>query len=178
MSGRGKLTSGRRGPRRRGQRPDNRDMHHDPTRSPAECGFTLIELMIVVAVMAVIAMVAVPSYQDTVRKSRRADAMTGLTRLQQLQERFRGQSPVYASAVASMPTAQAQSPDGHYDLTVDSSSAIGYTMTATAKASSPQFADTKCRSIIVKMTTGSVSTSSKNAAGDEDTTNANRCWAR
>src|ERR1044071_4044300 len=108
MSGHSKPTNGRRDRRRLGKRSDNRDMHHDPTRSPAERGFTLIELMIVVAVMAVIALVAVPSYQDTVRKSRRADAMVGLTRLQQLQERYRGQNPAYASAVASMPLAWGQ----------------------------------------------------------------------
>ena len=156
-------------------------MHHDPTRSPAEHGFTLIELMIVVAVMAVLALVALPSYQDTVRKSRRADAMTGLTRLQQLQERYRGQNTKYASAAASMPVSWGPvtpSPEGHYDLTINSGDEVSYTMTATAKASSPQFGDIKCRSIIVMMNTGSISTSSKNAAGDVDTTNANRCWAR
>ena len=178
MSGRSKPTSGRRQGGRPGKRSDNRDMHHDPTRSPAERGFTLIELMIVVAVMAVIALVAVPGYQDTVRKSRRADAMVGLTKLQQLQERYRGQNPAYASAVASMPTASSQSPEAHYDLSVDNANAVGYTMTATAKAGSPQFGDTKCRSLSVTMATGSMSTSSKNAAGDVDNANANRCWVR
>ena len=36
-------------------------------------GFTLIELMIVVAVIGVLAAIAYPSYQDSVRKARRAD---------------------------------------------------------------------------------------------------------
>jgi type IV pilus assembly protein PilE len=156
-------------------------MHHDPTRSPAERGFTLIELMIVVAVMAVIALVALPSYQDTVRKSRRADAIAGLARLQQLQERYRGQSTAYASASASMPVSwgqQAQSPEGHYDLSIGNTDATQYTLTATAKAASPQFGDTRCRSLSVKMLNGSITTSSTNAAGDTDTTNANRCWVK
>jgi type IV pilus assembly protein PilE len=181
MSGRGKLTSGHRERRHPGDRSDNRDMHHDPTRSPTERGFTLIELMIVVAVMAVIALVAVPSYMDSVRKSRRADAMTGLTKLQQLQERYRGEKPTYASAVASMPLSWGpsnQSPEGHYDLTISNADAVGYTVTATAKSGSPQYGDTKCRSISVKMLNGSIGTSSTNSAGDVDTGNANRCWAR
>src|SRR5512138_3670893 len=178
MSGRDKATSGRRERRHLGDRSDNRDMHHGPTRSHAERGFTLIELMIVVAVMTVIALVALPSYQDSVRKSRRADAMGALTQLQQAQERYRGQNPTYASAMASAPTPTpwpSQSPEKHYDLTIDAFSSTGYTMSATARAGSPQFADTKCRSLSVKMDRGSITTSSTNAAGDPDTTNANRC---
>jgi len=38
----------------------------------AEKGFTLIELMIVVAVIAVLAAIAYPSYQEYVIRSRRA----------------------------------------------------------------------------------------------------------
>lgn len=57
-------------------------------RSPHEvAGFTLIELMIVVAVVAILAAIAMPSYQEHVRKSRRAQAKADLVEYAQLAER-------------------------------------------------------------------------------------------
>lgn len=41
-------------------------------------GFTLIELMIVVAIVAILAAVAYPSYRDSISKSRRAEARAQL----------------------------------------------------------------------------------------------------
>ncbi len=56
-----------------------------PARSAA--GFTLTELMIAVAIVAILAAVAYPSYQDSVRKARRADAKTALLELAGFMER-------------------------------------------------------------------------------------------
>jgi prepilin-type N-terminal cleavage/methylation domain len=50
--------------------------------------FTLIEVMIVVVIVAILAAIAVPSYQDSIRKTRRADAKEALTRIAALQERY------------------------------------------------------------------------------------------
>ena len=154
-------------------------MFHDRRFGQREAGFTLIELMIVLAVMSVLAFIAVPAFQESVRKARRADAAAGLMRLQQLQERHRGQQPAYASAVASLPgPPAATSPEGHYALAVEEASANGYKMLATANSSSGQFGDVNCRSLRVTMSAGTLTYSSLNAGGVEDTTNANRCWAR
>jgi type IV pilus assembly protein PilE len=59
-------------------------------------GFTLIELMIVVAIIAIIAAVAYPSFTDQVRKSRRAQAKADLLELAQLAERSRTVHNTYA----------------------------------------------------------------------------------
>ena len=142
-------------------------------------GFTLIELMIVLAVTSILAFIAFPTFQDSVRKGRRADAAAGLMRLQQLQERYRGQQPAYASAIASMPgSPPPTSPEGHYALTVEQANAGGYRMLASANSTSGQYGDINCRSLRVTMANGTLTYSSLNAAGVEDTTNANRCWAR
>jgi type IV pilus assembly protein PilE len=154
-------------------------MHHGPRSAGPQRGFTLIELMIVVGVVGVLALIAFPTFQDSVRKGRRADAMGALARWQQLQERFRGNQPAYASVAASMPGPPAgDSPEGHYTLSIDSAGPAGYTMSATAKSTSPQFADTKCRKLTVTMNNGAITMKSFDAANAEDTTNANRCWVR
>lgn len=51
-------------------------------------GFTLIELMITVAIVGIIAAIAYPSYQDSVRRSNRADAKSLLMEDAQYLERF------------------------------------------------------------------------------------------
>jgi len=51
-------------------------------------GFTLIEVMIVVAIVGILATIAYPSYVDHVTRSNRAEALRELTHIANLQEQF------------------------------------------------------------------------------------------
>lgn len=66
-------------------------------------GFTLIEVMIVVAIVAILASIAYPAYTDQVRKTRRADAKASLMELSQGAERFYTQNGTYDGYEAVLP---------------------------------------------------------------------------
>jgi type IV pilus assembly protein PilE len=68
-------------------------------------GFTLIEIMIVVAIVAILAAVALPNYQDSVRKTRRGAAKACLNEVSQQMERFFTSNLRYTNADGTAPTA-------------------------------------------------------------------------
>jgi type IV pilus assembly protein PilE len=58
-------------------------------------GFSLIELLIVVAILAVLAGLAYPSYVDSARRARRTEAQFALVEVMQDEERYREDHRAY-----------------------------------------------------------------------------------
>ncbi|MGB4876235.1 MAG: type IV pilin protein [Candidatus Competibacter sp.] len=113
--------------------------HHG---APAS-GFTLIELLVVVAIIGILAAIAYPSYQDSVRKSKRADAKAALLELAQWMERNYTRTNQYNRTIgdtADQDTGQMtaklpfnQSPRDStkaYDLSVSAVGANNFTISA------------------------------------------------
>ncbi|HEX4870843.1 MAG TPA: type IV pilin protein [Nevskiaceae bacterium] len=103
-------------------------------RNPGRRGFTLIELVVVIAVVGILASIAIPSYQNSVRKSRRQEAMATLVSLQLQQEKWRSNNSSYAASTSlSMPANTS-----FYTYTVDQVTATTYRLVATAAGSQTQ----------------------------------------
>ena len=73
-----------------------------PPRGRRSIGFTLIELMVVVAIVGILAAIAYPSYLDQVRKGRRAEAQALLMELAQRQQNFLMIRRRYASSLQEL----------------------------------------------------------------------------
>lgn len=65
-----------------------------------ERGFTLIELMVVVAIVGILAAIAYPSYTSQIARGRRADARVQLASAQQWVEKFYSENYNYATDTA------------------------------------------------------------------------------
>ena len=107
-------------------------------------GFTLIELMIVVAVIGILATIAYPSYQDYIRKARRIDAQGVMLDIQLQQEKYRVNHVSYGSL-----TDLGSFPSDYYTFAISGNTASAYTITATAKSGTSQASDTGCTSMAV-----------------------------
>jgi type IV pilus assembly protein PilE len=87
-------------------------------RNNRQVGFTLIELMIVVAVVGILAAIAFPSYQDSIRKSRRNDGMNALLEAAEKLEIVRARTGSYNTTLAAA-NINANSIEGYYgNLTI------------------------------------------------------------
>ena len=148
--------------------------HHRRSRASA-AGFTLIELMIVVAIAAILTTIAVAAYTSQIRKSRRTEAKTAILDLAAREERLYATQNAYSSDAGTLGygpagTAWPVSVGSYYSVT---SVTVGpatatlpgtFTLTVAPSAGSPQLQDTTCASFIVDQTGAESATGSDPAA--------------
>ena len=102
-------------------------------------GFTLVELVIVVAVIGILMAIAIPSYQNHLRKARRAEAQTYLLDIANLQQQYLLDARTYALGAGALTALNKPPPSGVSNFyTVDVSPAAptippSFLITATPK---------------------------------------------
>jgi type IV pilus assembly protein PilE len=106
-------------------------------------GFTLIELVIVVAIVGLLAVVALPSMRDHMFSAKRSDAYASILEVQLEQQKLRSTCRFYGGAIgaanvcggAAADTVVAglvNSKEGYYNLALTNASGNSYTISATA----------------------------------------------
>ncbi len=127
-------------------------------------GFTLVELLIAVVVVGILAAVAWPSYQDSLRKSHRADAQAFLMDLAQQEQRYFLDARAYASFTTLNPTVPA-AVSGYYATPVVTipSGATPPTFSISISPTGAQAADS-CGTLTI------------DSSGNKTSSSGSNCW--
>ena len=139
-------------------------------------GFTLMELLIVVAVISVLAAVAYPSYQKQVQAGRRAEAKAALTEVAQRLERYYTENNTYLNAclagtagcTAAATVYAATTENGHYALSLPAANRSVSTFLVTATPRGGQAGDA-CGTFTLRQ-------DGERRVIDGTETDARKCW--
>ncbi|KPB72013.1 type IV pilin protein [Pseudomonas cannabina] len=125
-------------------------------------GFTLIELMIVVAIVGILAAVAYPSYTEYVKRTQRSAIASLLSEQTQALERFYSRNATYVGATVTLNNA-------YYTITPTLNTTD---FTLSAAPSTGLMAGDKCGSFVI------TSTGARTNTGTTGGVTAKDCWGR
>ncbi len=114
-------------------------------------GFTLIEVMIVVAIIGILSAIALPSYNEYIRRGHRTEARASLLQMAQWMERAATANGIYPTAAANtaaVAAALSSAQKDRYTITMASTTS---TFTVTASPKGAQATD-KCGSYTLTQT--------------------------
>lgn len=141
-------------------------------------GFSLLELMIVVAIVGIIAAIAYPSYLEQIQKTRRADCSGALTGLANAMERFFTVNSTYLGAATGgantgtpavyAVTCPLDGGTATYNLTIQAATGSTFTLQAAPIGSQ---ADDKCGSLTL------TNTGLKGVTGQDAGVTWQNCWS-
>jgi len=149
----------RTGPNNAAQSTTQRPNRHRRGGRRKVMGFTLVELLIVIAIIGLLLAIAIPSYRSFIVRTNRAEAKIALTEIANLQERRFSDVGAYTNDLADLPYPAVTD---NYVIDMEVANAGGYTIRAQANAAQAAD-DAACATIRLNST---------------NTRTPDQCWTR